>query len=217
MQLKHVFDLSVTVWTQMPTWPTNPFPMITPVDIAARDGYNIESYSSLTHAGTHVDAPYHMLEEGATVDNLGLDRLVGDCFCIDVHPSGREITGDMLGQKWREEYDGSILLISTGWSARRAFRRDFLYDFPGLSLDAAEFLVSHKVRTVGIDTLGIEPYDHKDFEVHRLLMKHETVIIEDLAGLSQLVEGNRYLLVAAPLKLKDASGAMARVFALDVY
>ncbi len=217
MQLKHVFDLSATLRTNMPTWPTNPLPVITPVAIEARDGYNVENYSSMTHAGTHVDAPYHMLEDGRTVDRIEPESLVGDCFCITVVPEGREITAEMLSAKWKSEFDGAMLLINTGWSAKRSFRRAFLYDFPALSVDASEFLVRHRVKTVGIDALGIEPYDHSGFEVHRILMKHNIVIIEDLSGLGQLIEGKRYLLVAAPLKIEGASGAMARVFALDMY
>ncbi len=217
MEIKHVYDLSVTVRTNMPVWPTNPFPSITPVGIHARDGYNLESYSSLTHTGTHVDAPYHMLEDGETVERLETDRLIGDCFCISVQPEGNEITSEDLSKKWKDDFDGKILLINTGWSAKRSFRRLFLYDFPGLSIDGGEFLVSHGIRTVGIDTLGIEPFGHKEFEVHRELMKHDMVIIEDLAGLEQLIDGKRYLLVAAPIKLENSSGAMARVFALDIY
>ncbi len=217
MDIKHVFDLTATISTNMPVWPTSILPAVKPFAIEARDGYNMEEYSSLTHTATHVDAPFHMLEDGTSVDKLSLDRLVGDCFSLSVQPEGREITSSLLSAKWNDEFDGNMLLVNTGWSARRSFRRSFLYDFPGLSMDAAEFLISHRIRSVGIDTLGIEPYDHTGFEVHRLLMKHEMVIIEDMAGLSQLVEGKRYLLVAAPLKIADASGAMARVLALDVY
>lgn len=217
MEIKHVFDLSATIRTNMPVWPTNPLPAVTPVGIKARDGYNVESYSSLTHSGTHVDAPYHMLEEGLTVDSLELDRLVGECYCINIVPDGKEITAEVMASAWKEEYDGRMLLINTGWSARRSFSRTFLYDFPGLSLDAASFIVSHGVRTVGIDTLSIEPYEHSGFEVHQMLMGKDIVIIEDMAGLGQLMEGRKYLLVAAPLKIGGGSGAMARVLALDVY
>ena len=57
MRIAKIYDLTATIKTHMPIWPTSPLPVITPVGIAARDGYNVESYSSLTHTGTHIDAP----------------------------------------------------------------------------------------------------------------------------------------------------------------
>jgi kynurenine formamidase len=68
---------------------------------------------------------------------------------------------------------------------------------------------------IGIDTLGIELYSHKDFRVHKALLPHGIVFIEDLTNLDALVEGRKYLIVALPLKIKNGSGAMARVIALE--
>jgi len=70
------------------------------------------------------------------------------------------------------------------------------------------------VSVLGIDTLGIEPYAHTDFHVHKLLFKNDVIVIEDL---NNLEEGKKYLIVALPLKIKGASGSMARVIALDVF
>jgi arylformamidase len=215
MRIAKIYDLTATIKTHMPIWPTSPLPVITPVGIAARDGYNVESYSSLTHTGTHIDAPYHFLENGKTVDTLPLERLVSHGYCIRPRTHGQEITQADLEEKWRDEYRGSTILIHTGWSEKRGFTKSFLYEFPGLSEDAADFLISQKVGVIGIDTLGIEPYSHADFRVHRKLLLHDVILIEDLAGLEQLQEGRRYLIVALPVKIGGASGAMSRVVALE--
>ena len=215
IRIKKIYDLTVSVKTYMPVWPTNPLPDIKPVGILSRDGYNAEVMQMATHTGTHIDAPYHMLENGITVDAIDLNSLIGYGYVVRPKFNGVEITRDDLAKVWRPEYDGNIILIETGWWRKRAFTKEFLYDFPGLSLDAARFLIEHKVKTVGIDTLGIEPYNHTDFAVHKLLLSNGIIIIEDLANLDQLADGKRYLIIALPLKLQGASGSIARVVAIE--
>lgn len=216
MKVKRIYDLSAPLKTHMPVWPTSPLPVISPVGIAARDGYNVESLSFLTHTGTHIDAPYHFIENGVTVDRIPLETLISQGYCIRPNISGVEITRSELERKWKSEYDGKTLLIHTGWSKKRSFTREFLYNFPGLSDDAAEFILERGTKVVGIDTLGIEPFSHTDFRVHKKLLSRGVVFIEDLWGLEQLSEGVPYLVVALPVKIEGASGAMARVVALEV-
>ena len=216
MSVKHIYDLSVTLETYMPLWPTNPLLDIKPVSILPRDGYNAEIYHSSTHTGTHIDAPYHMIENGNTIDKIELNKLVGEGYSIKIEVKGNEIDANALRNKWKEEYDGKFILLNTGWYKKRSFTKEFLYDFPGLSEDAADFLIEHKIKLIGIDTLGIEPYAHQDFKVHKKLLSNEITIIEDLANLDQLIEGKKYLIVALPLKIKNASGSMARVIAIDM-
>lgn len=212
-----MFDLSVPLKTNMPIWPTNPLVTITPVGTVPRDGYSVESYYSVTHSGTHIDAPYHMIEDGRTVDNIPLNQIIGDGYCIRPKINGTEITKRMLMDVWKPEYDGKIILIHTGWDKKRSFTREFQFQFPGLSTDTVDFLLEHRPAVIGIDTLGIEPYDHSDFPVHKALLKHDMVFIEDLANLDQLENGKKYLVVALPLKIAGGSGSMARVVALDIY
>lgn len=217
MEIKAIFDLSVGLSTDMPLWPSNPPLKILPVGTVAQDGANVESYSSVTHTGTHVDAPYHMIDATTTVDKLPLDQLVGEGYVITPEIEGTEITLNNLEKKWKKELDGKIILINTGWDKKRGLTKEFQYEFPGLAMDTVDFLLDHRPRMIGIDTLGIEPFDHTDFEVHKALLSHGLAFIEDLAGLDQLEEGKKYLVAALPLKISRASGAMARVIALDVY
>jgi arylformamidase len=217
MEIKKIIDLSVEISTYMPIWPTAQLPNIVPIGIASRDGYNVELYTSTTHTGTHVDAPYHFVENGKTVDRIELNTLVSEGYCLKLKPKSTEITKEEISSKWKNEYDGKTILINTGWSKKRSFTKEFLYEFPGLSMEAASFLLEKKVKVIGIDTLGIEPYSHLDFPVHKLLFKNDVVVIEDLNNLEELAEGKKYLIVALPLRIKGASGSMARVIALDVF
>jgi len=216
LNVKKIYDLSVTLLPHMPIWPTNPMPEIVLIGIMSRDGYNVEKLDFSTHTGTHIDAPYHFDERGTTVDKIDLNVLVNKGYCIrPKYNSKQEITAEALKAVWRPEYDGKTILIDTGWSKKRAFTREFLYEFPGLSMDGAEFIMEHKVKLVGIDTLGIEPYHHTDFHVHKRLLGAGVTVIEDLANLDQLQEGKEYLVVALPVKVGNGSGAMARVIAIE--
>lgn len=217
MKVKEIIDLTVSLRTFMPVWATSPLPKIEPVGYLSRDGYNSELYSSSTHAGTHVDAPYHFDDNGLAVDAVPLEKLVGDGYCLDVRSKNAEIDVSELEQKWHPDFDGNVLLLHTGWSRKRSFSKEFLYEFPGLSMNAVEFILEHKVKLLGIDTLGMDPYRRTGFDVHHALLTKGIPFIEDLCNLDRLREGKKYMIVALPLKLKDASGAMARVIALDVY
>ena len=215
MNKQEIIDLTTPVETFMPVWPTAPLPEIKPVGIISRDGYNIETISSTTHTGTHIDAPYHFDEAGEKIDEIDLGTLIGPGYCIRVKSEGHEIGLEELENKWKDEYSGKILLLNTGWSKKRSFSREFLYDFPGLSMDAAKFLYDKKTKVVGIDTLGMDPFERTDFPVHRYLLARGVPFIEDLCKLDALKEGTEYTIAALPLKLKGASGSLARVVAIS--
>ncbi len=215
---RRVHDLTAILRTHMPVWPTAPLPVFEPVGIAARDGYNIERVNCLTHTGTHLDAPYHLLEEGETVDRISADRLIGTAAVLKVRPNleGNLIRTSALETHWPMGFAPEIVLLETGWSHARAPTKEYLYDFPGLEPAAAEWLVGKKVKGVGIDTLGIDPYTNAKFEAHKVLLRRGIWILEGLDHLDALSEGTPYLLVAAPLKIEGASGAMSRVFAFEM-
>ena len=216
MKVRKYFDLSVDVKTNMPCWPTNPLVRVDPIGLLARDGYAVEKYESVTHTGTHIDAPYHMIDGGRTVDKIPLEQIIGSGYCIRPDIEGTEIHGSALEKVWRPEYDGNIILVNTGWSKKRGYTEEFQYKFPGFSSDAVDFLLKHHPRLLGIDTLGIDPYDHADFRVHKALLAKDMAFIEDLTNLEQLTPGKEYFVIALPLKLYGASGSMARVVALEL-
>ena len=214
---RRIHDLTALLETHMPVWATAPLPTFEPVGIVARDGYSIERVNCMTHTGTHMDAPYHFLEDGATVDQIPPEQLVGPAIVLDVRKDldGTLITPKALEKRWPKGRHPEFVLLRTGWSHDRAPTKHYLYDFPGLTPAAAEWLVHKSVKGVGTDTLGIDPYSNSNFEAHKVLLSKGIWILEALDHLDQLSEGVEYTLVAAPLKIAGASGAMARVFAIE--
>ena len=158
------------------------------------------------HAGTHVDAPWHFLPEGNTVEGLSLDVLVGPAVVVDcgeastLGPPELEALGLAVGTE--------RLLLRTSNSDRWAVsERGFGEDYVALSEDGAEWLVRAGVRLVGIDALSIQRFGEPP-GTHTTLLAAGVVVLEglDLAG----VEPGPYELLCLPLRLVGADGAPAR-------
>ena len=174
---------------------------------------NASQIASTVHVGTHVDAPLHYFADGAGVEGISLDALIGEAFVVQIPPTQERITREVL-----ENVDpppGERLLFRTRNSDRwpEANRKEFFEDYVAFSEDAAQWLVARGVRTVGIDYHSVEMYDAKDRPVHRCLLSAGVVILEglDLSG----VMAGRYQLVCLPLKLVGVDGAPARAILLE--
>ncbi len=215
MGFSRYFDLSTPLENGMPLYPGNVELKISPIATPEKDGYGMESYSSSTHCGTHIDAPFHFHQDGETVDNAPLETIMGPGYVIRPEHRDDEIFADDIKKVWDPRYDGNIILINTGWDRKRAFSDEFQKKFPGLALDTVPFFDEHRISVIGIDTLGIEPFKNSDFKVHRALLSRPRYLIEDLANLDQLETGKEYFIAALPLKVKNGSGSMARVVAAE--
>ena len=214
---RRIHDLTALLQTHMPVWATAPLPVFEPIGLVPRDGYSIERITCSSHTGTHMDAPYHFLEDGVTVDRIPPESLVGPAIVLDVRgeAQGNVISAASLEKKWPKNAHPDFVLLRTDWSRKRAPTKEYLFDFPGLDPGAAEWVAQRSVKGVGTDTLGIDPYSNAKFEAHKILLGKGIWILEALDHLSELTEGVEYTLVAAPLKISGGSGAMARVFALE--
>jgi len=204
-----VIDISVPNGPSQHVYPGDPVPRVERNKaILAGDVCNLSLLTMGSHTGTHVDAPYHFIDDGPRLGEVALDRMVGEALVADLR--GRPaVDADALAHTALRS--GDILLCLTDNSARWAapdFQRDFTYVTP----DAADLLVERGVRAVGIDYLSIEQFGSSDFAVHHRLLGAGVFIIEglDLRG----VEPGRYTLVCLPLKFPDLDGAPARAVLL---
>jgi len=158
-----------------------------------------------SHSGTHIDAPSHYIRGTACIDEIPFDKLTGKCRVLEIPGREPEIAAATLGPALAGT--GKILL-KTWFSKEMEFREDY----PGLSPDAADALVSAGIECVGIDSPSIEPY-HGDGSVHRTLLSHGIVIIELLA--LEGIRGGDYWMVALPLRLGGLDGSPCRVILRD--
>jgi arylformamidase len=194
-------DVTMPLLPGMPQWPGNPT-----LEIVSRrepGGAVVSRVALGTHTGTHVDAPSHYLADGATLDDVPLDALIGRArvVAIDAEVIG---AGDIEALAVAR---GERLLLRTRNSGRRV---DAPFDerFVGLRLDAARALAARAPALVGIDYLSIAAFDADGAAVHRALLGAGVWILEGLR-LAGVAPGDHDL-VCLPLRIAAADGAPAR-------
>jgi arylformamidase len=204
-----VYDISLPVQPGMVTWPSHP-----PVTlqrfrkIEEGERCNVSRLEMCTHAGTHVDAPYHFLKDGNTVEQLSLDDLVGPAQVV-VFPDHVDVIDAQLLEAAGIPPGTERLLCKTRNSGLWA-RKEPAFDtrFVALGADAADWLIANGIRLIGVDYLSVATYGEVGGSTHLALLGASVVIIEglDLSG----VDPGSYTLVCLPLKLVGSDGAPAR-------
>jgi arylformamidase len=173
------------------------------------DSTNASAVSMSVHAGTHLDAPFHFIPDGATIDALPLERFIGPAL-VHAVDAERYIT---------EEH---VRAIDLGQATRVLFKtrnsgllREPAYDphFVAFSLGAARALVDRGVSLVGLDYLSVAHADEQ-VPVHRAFLDHDVILLEgiDLSA----VEPGTYELICFPLRLRGSDGAPCRAVLRDL-
>lgn len=202
-----IYDVSIPIENSMLVWPGDPQVSIQTTATVEKDGVGDSHLSFGSHTGTHVDAPKHFVANATGIDQIPLEKLVGECFVVDL----TEITHkEILVSDFSQIplTSGSRILFKTG-NYKYLYGNVFPDSYISLSLQAAEYLVTKGVYLVGIDFLGIEKRKNPGHPVHTTLLKAGIVNVEGL-DLSKVPEG-KYKLICLPIKLKDADGSPARV------
>lgn len=184
----------------------------------AEDGFAAERIDLSTHSGTHVDAPSHFLTDGATIDQLPIERFFGYAVAVDLRAKrgAAPIDREDLTQAGEAIANDDIVLIATGMGERRANTRAWLTEYPYLTRNAARFLVERGVRGVGTDAISIGGYGADvSPPPHRELLTAGVFIIEDMRIPSELLDGARRRFCAFPVKISGAGAAWARPVAWD--
>ena len=206
-----IYDVTVPVSNELPTWPSDPAVEISDFrSFAAGDGVNVSMLNLGAHTGRHVDAPAHFIEGAAKVESLPLDALIGEAIVIEVPEDFPAIDEEFVKQNYVPGSERVLFKTrnSAFWSeAEPQFHTDFTY----LDLTAAKWLVEQGIKLVGIDYLSIEKYASEKHETHLALLSHGVVILEGL-NLTGVSAGN-YELICLPLRLRSnqGDGAPARV------
>lgn len=163
------------------------------------------SYESLMtinlHTGTHIDAPLHMMQEGATMESYGIERFITPCKVIDLSHVNQGISDEDLLDYTIDT--GDTILFKTRNSKEDAFDSEFVY----LTKEGAAYLAQKGVNGVGIDALGIERAQ-PNHESHQLLFESGAFILEGLR-LKEVEEGE-YELIALPIKIKSVEASLVR-------
>lgn len=160
----------------------------------AGDLYNLTFFAMCAHNGTHVDAPFHFLSKGKTVDQMDLTQFVGDCFLA--------------------RHDGDVTAADAEAILAKACgaERILIAGNATVTAESAEVFASAGIKLLGNEGQSVGPED-APMQVHLILLNRGIALLEGIV-LTCIPEG-RYFLSAAPLNLGGADGAPCRAYLIE--
>ena len=195
-----VYDISQEVFSSK-VYPGDPAPQKQALSaIQNGDVCNLTAFSMCAHNGTHIDAPYHFIEGGKTVDALPLSKTVGQAFVA--HFNGT-LSAD----------DAKEILLCAQKESPECAKRILIGGNATVSLEAAKVFADAKIDLLGNESQTVGPED-APMAVHKALLSAEIVLLEGIR-LKEVPMG-AYLLSAAPLSLEGADGAPCRAILLKI-
>ena len=162
--------------------------------LAQGDVCNLTVFSMCAHNGTHVDAPAHFISGGKTIDEMGLEPFVGNCFVA-------RCEGNVTGEAAAD--------IMERARVAGASERILIAGKATVTAEAAKIFARSDVKLLGNESQTVGPEDAPR-EVHLILLGAGIVLLEGIV-LKDVAEG-KYLLSAAPLNLADCEGAPCRAY-----
>ena len=189
-----IYDISQEVFS-CGVYPGDPKPeKQTLCATGAGDLYNLTAFSMCAHNGTHIDAPFHFLHDGKTVDQMALDVFVGECFLA--HHRADVTTED--AKRILEKADGAKRILIAGDVT--------------VTAEAAAVFAESGIALLGNEGQTVGPQD-APMQVHQILLGRGVALLEGvvLRGISE----GKYILSAAPLNLAGADGAPCRAYLME--
>jgi kynurenine formamidase len=226
---KAVVDLTHTMSPEFPTFFGVPGIEIEKKFDFKKDGFNLNWWRIIEHAGTHLDAPIHFSENGITVEKIVAGELVVPLAVVDVRRQAEKdadylmTVEDVLTweKRFRKLPDNCCVAMLSGWAQHVGNPAKYTgkdaagaFHFPGFSPQLAEWLLKErKVFGLASDTLSLDNGPSKDFKTHHIWLPSGRWGLENVANLEKLSPSGATLVVGLP-KVKDATGGPVRLIAL---
>ena len=208
-----IYDISLTITPSLPVWPGDTLITLERTSkMEEGENNNVSRLETSAHAGTHVDAPYHFIPDGKTIETLPLDVLVGPAQVVQIPDEVGLITADVLRAVPLQPGCERLLLKTRNSQIWARGEQEFQTDFVAVSPDGAQYLVDQGIRLVGIDYLSVAPFKQST-PTHRILLGASMVILEGI-NLSEVNPGT-YQLCCLPLKLGGSDGAPTRAILIS--
>ena len=215
-----VVDLSVLLDEDVVVYPGDPVLRTAPAATVAVEGYNVLHLHMGSQTGTHVDAPFHVRDDGLRIDELPVDRFLAPLVVADVRGLAPRapVTAGHLAPVLDRLAPGVALVLHTGWAGHRGTAEYF--DHPHLTPAAVQAVLDRGVRTIGVDAPNPDPTrldlpGPAVLPVHQLVAAVEGVIVENLTGV-ELIDLEDPWLSVLPLRLAGADGAPCRAVAFQL-
>lgn len=213
-----IIDLSFDVETQMPTCGTPWHQNVEIKHLGHLDsvGRNTQSIVLGSHSGTHMDAPYHFIDGGRTIETTPLEILCGDIRVVDfshIKAGGKVTLDDVKDLKLSDR-----MLFRFDWF-KKWKTKEYYKDFPYFDEMAVDYLIEKGVKLIAMDTPspdnGSNINSKDDSPNHKKLLSKDIIIIEYLNNTDLIDLKKKHTLVALPLKLKGSDGSPSRVILFE--
>ena len=213
-KIKKIVDLSWEFTADTPIYPGDPEPSVTVATTLENEGYNLSTLVMGTQTGSHVDAPYHFSNEGATIDQMELDFFLGDAIVVRVTDKKAEeaITMEDIEPYKEQITPGKIVLFNTNWYKKRGTEEFFHH--PYVNGEVAHYLVEQGVRFIGIDTINADQTGGTEFPVRDLFSEKRLMIGENWAYFDKIDFENPYV-IALPMNVVGCDGSPVRAIAVE--
>lgn len=162
--------------------------------------YNLTAFSMCAHNGTHIDAPRHFIKDGRSVDEIGMESLVGMAYVAEHYGS---VTQD----------DAIAILDKASKKNPDSARRILIKGDAEVSEAAAKVFADAKILLLGNESQTVGP-ENAPMQVHKILLGANVILLEGIR-LNEIMEGV-YLLNAAPLNLSGSDGSPCRAILIDI-
>lgn len=209
-----IVDLTEPIYSGLPVSAREVPVLIEPRMTHAQDGFAACTIQMGSHAGTHIDAPFHFRPGGATVDQLSLERLIGPGLILDLRATARPCISQAEVEAAISEsggwVSGATVLLWTGWDEH--FGGADMARHPYLSAAAAAYLVEVGALLVAIDATGVDDSTAREFPAHEALLGADIPVVENVCGLGQLGAG-QVSCAFIPLAIRGGDAAPVRAFA----
>ncbi len=213
-----LIDLSQPLFDGAPNCPAHPPVKVDIIADHPQVGWRVELLTLASHTGSHVDAPYHKLADGANLDQIPLERFAGPAVIADFRGAiaDEALTADKLAAKLTLPLTDRIVLLATGWGKKRAKTDEWLQHPPYLAPDGAEWLVANQIRAVGIDHYSIAgSRDPVNSQAHTILLQAGLWIVEELSFPEEIFDVPQpFEFMSLPINFRGFTGAFCRPVAV---
>ncbi|MBU1001524.1 MAG: cyclase family protein [Proteobacteria bacterium] len=209
--MARIIDLTHPMGSGMPVYPGTEPPVFKQATSIQVEGFAEQRLTLLTHTGTHLDVPAHMLPEGPTLSNLPPERFMGPGCVLDLRGVNEIRRADL------EPYAPALArsafaILRTGWEEHWA-NPEYFRGFPVLDQAAAAWLTGFGLSGIGLDAISVDSTDSSHYPVHHLLFEAGLVIVENLCNLGAL-PASGFEFQALPLPIQNGDGSPVRAVAV---
>jgi len=206
-----IYDISIPISSTITVWPGDPQVEIRKLSaINNGEHSNVSHISMSVHTGTHIDAPRHFLISGSTIDQIPLDKLVGEVLVMTFEDHIKVIDKEAL-----ESHPNmnallnakKVLFKTSNSSSLDMIQGQFSNKYVGIDTSGAHFLAGLNLDLVGVDYLSVAIYNETE-EPHQILLENQIVLLEGIN--LQMVSTGTYELYCLPLPISGCDGAPAR-------